>query len=120
MKLVMSPALRGMVRQFTWHSSSMYFSKAYATSAPAILSQASVCLWAIPLPKKTISPDVVLRNDIGDIIAVYDVKTGDEGLDRARRAALRAATGVDRSVPIIELRVCNDPIDCTYAKTWWD
>jgi hypothetical protein len=73
-----------------------------------------------PSTKKTVSPDVVLRNDIGDIIAVYDVKTGDEGLDRARRAALRAATGVDRNVPIIELRVCNDPIDCTYAKTWWD
>ena len=73
-----------------------------------------------PSTKRTVSPDVVLRNDIGDIIAVYDVKTGDEGLDRARRAALRAATGVDRNVPIIELRVCNDPIDCTYAKTWWD
>jgi len=73
-----------------------------------------------PSTKKTVSPDVVLRNDIGDIIAIYDVKTGDEGLKWARRAELRAATGVDRTVPIIELRVCNDPIDCTYAKTWWD
>lgn len=73
-----------------------------------------------PSTKETVRPDVVLRNDIGDIIAIYDVKTGDEGLRRARRAALRAATGVDRTVPIIELRVCNDPIDCTYATTWWD
>jgi hypothetical protein len=73
-----------------------------------------------PSTKKTVSPDVVLRNDIGDIIAVYDVKTGDERLDRARRAELRAATGVDRTVPIIELRVCNDPLDCTYAEIWWD
>jgi hypothetical protein len=73
-----------------------------------------------PSAKTTVRPDVVLRNDIGDIIAIYDVKTGDEGLDRARRAEFRAATGVDRTVPIIELRVCNDPIDCTYAKTWWD
>src|SRR5580693_3298530 len=69
-----------------------------------------------PSAKTTVRPDVVLRNDIGDIIAIYDVKTGDEGLDRARRAEFRAATGVDRTVPIIELRVCNDPIDCTYAK----
>jgi hypothetical protein len=73
-----------------------------------------------PSAKTTVRPDVVLRNDIGDIIAIYDVKTGDEGLRRARRAELRAATGVDRTVPIIELRVCNDPIDCTYATTWWD
>jgi hypothetical protein len=73
-----------------------------------------------PSATKTVRPDVVLRNDIGDIIAIYDVKTGDEGLNRPRRAALRAATGVDRTVPIIELRVCNDPIDCTYATTWWD
>jgi hypothetical protein len=73
-----------------------------------------------PSTRETVRPDVVLRNDIGDIIAIYDVKTGDEGLRRARRAELRAATGVDRSVPVIELRVCNDPIDCTYATTWWD
>ena len=73
-----------------------------------------------PSAKTTVRPDVVLRNDIGDIIAIYDVKTGDEGLDRARRAELRAATGVDRTVPIIELRVCNDPLDCTYAVPWWD
>jgi hypothetical protein len=73
-----------------------------------------------PSAKTTVRPDVVLRNDIGDIIAIYDVKTGDEGLRRARRAELRAATGVDRTVPIIELRVCNDPLDCTYAVPWWD
>jgi hypothetical protein len=73
-----------------------------------------------PSTKKTVIPDVVLRNDIGDIIAIYDVKTGGEGLSVARRAEFRAATGVDRTVPIIELRVCNDPTDCTYATTWWD
>jgi hypothetical protein len=72
-----------------------------------------------PSNKKTVTPDVVLRNDVGDIIAIYDVKTG-EGLNRKRRAELRAATGVDRSVPIIELRVCADPTDCTFAVPWWD
>jgi len=31
--------------------------------------------------KNSVKPDVVLRNYVGDIIAIYDVKTGDEGVD---------------------------------------
>jgi hypothetical protein len=55
--------------------------------------------------KGSIRTDVVLRNDAGDIIAIYDVKTGTKEISPARAAKLRARTGVGRNVPIIELNV---------------
>jgi hypothetical protein len=55
--------------------------------------------------KDSIRTDVVLRNDAGDIIAIYDVKTGAKEISPARAAKLRARTGVGRNVPIIELNV---------------
>jgi hypothetical protein len=72
-----------------------------------------------PLPadygstKRRAIPDVVLRNDIGDIIAIYDVKTGDATVDPWRARELRAATGVGPEVPIIILH----PHEVTF-KTW--
>ena len=53
--------------------------------------------------KKYVIPDVILRNDGGDIIAIYDVKTGAPRLDPQREDELRVATGVDSSVPLIIL-----------------
>lgn len=53
----------------------------------------------------SIRTDVVLRNEIGDIIAIYDVKTGNRGLEPWRVIELRNKTGVDANVPIIELHV---------------
>jgi hypothetical protein len=53
--------------------------------------------------KHSIRTDVVLRNEIGDIIAIYDVKTGGRGVDPARAAELRAKTRTGPEVPIIEL-----------------
>jgi hypothetical protein len=58
------------------------------------------------------------EHEDGSIAVFYDFKTS--GGMSERRAELRAATGVDRSVPIIELRVCADPTDCTFAVPWWD
>ena len=55
--------------------------------------------------KGSIRTDVVLRNDIGDVIAIYDVKTGESGIDPARAAQLRAKTGGGLSVPVIELSI---------------
>ena len=55
--------------------------------------------------KDSVRPDVVLRDDAGDIIAIYDVKTGDRGIDPWREDELRAATRVDSAVPVIELRL---------------
>jgi dihydroxyacetone kinase DhaKLM complex PTS-EIIA-like component DhaM len=53
----------------------------------------------------SIRTDVVLRNDSGDIIAIYDVKTGGARLTSARVRELRDKTGVGPNVPIVELHV---------------
>ncbi len=55
--------------------------------------------------KGSIRTDVVLRNDIGDIIAIYDVKTGGAKITRERAEELRAKTRADSNVPIIELNL---------------
>ena len=53
----------------------------------------------------SIRTDIVLRNEAGQIIAIYDVKTGRRGISQARAAELRAKTGTGPEVPIIELNV---------------
>jgi hypothetical protein len=53
----------------------------------------------------SIRTDVVLRNEAGDIIAIYDVKTGGARLSAARVQELRQKTGVGPNVPIIEMSV---------------
>lgn len=52
-----------------------------------------------------IRTDVVLRNEAGDIMAIYDVKTGGARLTAARVPELREKTGVGPNVPIIEMSV---------------
>lgn len=53
----------------------------------------------------SIRTDVILRNDVGDIIAIYDVKTGGAVLSPSRVRELREKTGVGIGVPVIELQV---------------
>ena len=53
----------------------------------------------------SIRTDVALRDEFGRIIAIYDVKTGERGLDPARVAQLRAKTGVGSNVPVFEISV---------------
>jgi len=53
----------------------------------------------------SIRTDVILRNDVGDPIAIYDVKTGDAALTAARVRELRSHAAVGLEVPIIELQV---------------
>jgi hypothetical protein len=55
--------------------------------------------------KGTVRTDVVLKNDTGDVIAIYDVKTGTAYLDAPRVRELRAKTGVNLSVPVIEMHI---------------
>jgi len=55
--------------------------------------------------KGTIRTDVVLRNDGGEVIAIYDVKTGGAYLDAKRVAQLRAKTGASLSIPVIEMHI---------------
>jgi hypothetical protein len=53
----------------------------------------------------SIRTDVTLRNDIGDPIAIYDVKTGDAALTPARVKELRDNVGAGSSIPVIELHI---------------
>jgi hypothetical protein len=55
--------------------------------------------------KGSIRTDVVLRDDTGKIVAIYDVKTGDATISAARAAELRAKTKTGDDVPIIEMQV---------------
>ena len=58
--------------------------------------------------KGSIRPDVVLHDDKGKIIAVYDVKTGSAVLTNSRRTELRRAMNIPGDVRIFELRVLSD------------
>jgi hypothetical protein len=53
----------------------------------------------------SIRTDVVLRNEAGAVIAIYDLKTGGAKLTPAWMRTLRSKTGVGPNVPIIELHV---------------
>lgn len=53
--------------------------------------------------KGSVRTDVVLRNDAGDVITIYDVKTGEKGIEPARAAYLRFKVGVGNDVPIIQM-----------------
>jgi hypothetical protein len=55
--------------------------------------------------KDSIRTDIILRNDIGDPIAIYDVKTGSATLRAARVQELRDKTDASLSVPVIEMHV---------------
>jgi hypothetical protein len=56
--------------------------------------------------KDSVRTDVVLRNEVGDIIAIYDVKTG-RGMSRGRANELRAKAQVPPSTPVIELHILH-------------
>ena len=53
----------------------------------------------------TIRTDVALQNDQGDVIAIYDVKTGDRQLSPARASQLRQMTRAAPDTPVFELNV---------------
>ena len=55
--------------------------------------------------KGSVRTDVLLRGDAGDIIAIYDVKTGDAKLDLSRVAKLRSMTGAAPGTYVFEMQV---------------
>lgn len=48
-------------------------------------------------------PDVVLRETDGDILAVWDLKTGNAELWRPRAAEIRQSMGIGPEIPLIRL-----------------
>jgi hypothetical protein len=70
--------------------------------------------------KGSIRTDVVLRNDSGEVIAIYDVKTGNAYLDAARVRELRAKTGAGPNVPIVEMHISRGlSLKARHAKHFW-
>lgn len=53
----------------------------------------------------SIRTDVILRNDVGDPIAIYDVKTGGARLTEARVQELRQSVAPSSRIPVIELHL---------------
>lgn len=53
----------------------------------------------------SIRTDLTLRNIQGEIIAIYDVKTGDARMSHARANELRLKTGAAAGAPVFELNV---------------
>jgi hypothetical protein len=51
------------------------------------------------------NPPYGLQNDQGEIIAIYDVKTGERKLSAARANELRKMTGASPDTPVFELNV---------------
>jgi hypothetical protein len=56
--------------------------------------------------KDSIRTDVLLRNDVGDIIAIYDVKTGESGLSTRRVEELRTKTRAMPDTPSFNCIYC--------------
>ena len=57
----------------------------------------------------SIRTDVVMRNNKGTIIAIYDLKTGDAIIRPPRSAELRIMTKAGPDVPVIELHAVKGP-----------
>jgi hypothetical protein len=70
--------------------------------------------------KGTIRTDIVLRNEIGEVKAIYDVKTGKAYLDAARVRALRVKTKTGPGVPVIEMHISRGlSLKARQAKYFW-
>jgi hypothetical protein len=53
----------------------------------------------------SIRTDVVLRDTDGAVIAIYDIKTGESGIEPDRADELRTKTGAPPNTPVIEIRI---------------
>lgn len=53
----------------------------------------------------SIRTDVTLQNVQGDILAIYDVKTGDRRMSRTRANELREKSGASANTPVFELNI---------------
>ena len=57
----------------------------------------------------TVRTDVTLRDIQGDVIAIYDVKTGDKPMLRPRADELREKTRAAPGTPVFELNIIRGP-----------
>jgi hypothetical protein len=57
----------------------------------------------------SIRTDVTLRNEQGDIIAIYDLETGNQTMSVSRANELRELTRSAPDTPVLELNVVRGP-----------
>lgn len=67
--------------------------------------------------KDSVRTDVVLRDEAGNVIAIYDVKTGMAEMRPARAAQLRVRVGVNNSVPIYQLHILHGVLRKAFARS---
>ena len=60
--------------------------------------------------KYSIRPDAILRDDAGDIVAIYDVKTGTKGLESARVDEIRTKTRTTSDTYVIEMSIIRGAV----------
>lgn len=66
----------------------------------------------------SVRTDVTLRNIQGDIIAIYDVKTGNARMSQKRADELREKTSAASGTPIFELNVTRGVSRKSYNLLW--
>ena len=67
--------------------------------------------------KGSIRTDVVLRDEAGKVIAIYDVKMGMADMSPARAAQLRIKVGVDNSVPIFQMHIIQGVVRKAFTRS---
>jgi len=66
----------------------------------------------------SIRTDVTLRNIQGDIVAIYDVKTGNARMSQRRADELREKTGAVSGTPVFELNVTRGVSRKSHNLLW--
>lgn len=66
----------------------------------------------------SVRTDVTLRNIQGDIVAIYDVKTGNARMSQKRADRLREKTGAASGTPVFELNVTRGVFRKSYSLLW--
>lgn len=66
----------------------------------------------------SVRTDVTLRNIQGDIVAIYDVKTGNARMSQKRADELREKTGAASGTPVFELNVTRGVSRKSYDLLW--
>lgn len=66
----------------------------------------------------SIRTDVTLRNIQGDIVAIYDVKTGNARMSQRRADELREKTGAASGTPVFELNVTRGVSRKSHNLLW--
>ncbi len=68
----------------------------------------------------SVRTDVILRDDFGDPVAIYDVKTGGATLTSSRVQELRDAVAPGSDIPVIEIHIERGATVKAFLNTTFD